>query len=85
MEGTGGKWESLEFLEVLPKSAAVCDLIYKPEKTELLARAEALGYKIMNGLGMLIYQGIIADEHYLGITTDRKAAAQLVRENLRRN
>ncbi len=85
MEGSGGKWEDLSFLKSLPDSAAVCDLIYKPEKTELLEEAEASGRRIMNGLGMLIYQAIIADEHYLGVKIDKRAAAELARANLRRN
>ena len=36
--------------------------IYNPDKTLFLQEAEKRGAKILNGLGMLIYQGIIAYE-----------------------
>ncbi len=35
---------------------AVCDIIYTPEKTKMLKRAEAAGCKVSNGLAMLQYQ-----------------------------
>jgi len=35
----------------------VCDIIYKPEKTLLLIRAEEAGCEVLNGLPMLIAQG----------------------------
>ncbi|HWP47515.1 MAG TPA: shikimate dehydrogenase [Candidatus Limnocylindrales bacterium] len=38
----------------------VCDLIYKPPKTKFLEMAESQGAKIINGLGMLVYQGALA-------------------------
>lgn len=65
MHGVERDFGDLSFLDVVPKSALVSDLIYNPEKTKLLQRAESLGLQTMNGLGMLIYQGILADEIYL--------------------
>jgi len=38
----------------------VCDLIYAPAQTRLLASAEAAGCRTMNGVGMLVYQGAIS-------------------------
>lgn len=38
----------------------VCDLIYAPAQTRLLAAAEAAGCGMLNGLGMLVYQGAIS-------------------------
>lgn len=64
MEGTAGQFEDFSFLNALPEGAAVCDLIYRPEKTELLHRASARGLKTANGLGMLIHQAICALEHF---------------------
>ena len=43
-------------LDPLPVTAAVCDLIYNPLVTDLLARAAARGHKVIDGLGMLMYQ-----------------------------
>lgn len=45
----------------------VCDMIYNPEKTLFLKQAENRGAKIINGLGMLIYQGILSYELFTGI------------------
>jgi len=38
----------------------VCDLIYAPAQTRLLAAAEAAGCGTLNGLGMLVNQGAIS-------------------------
>lgn len=66
MSGCRGDFEDFGFLRYLPKSALVADLIYNPPKTKLLAEAEALGLKTQNGMGMLIFQALAADEYYLG-------------------
>ncbi len=44
------------------EKTAVVDMIYNPEKTLFLQMAQKKGAKIINGLGMLIYQGLIAYE-----------------------
>jgi shikimate dehydrogenase len=44
---------------------AVCDLIYK--NTALLSAASAAGCVTMNGLGMLLWQGVIAFEIFTGV------------------
>lgn len=41
------------------------DLIYKPSETLFLKQAKSSGRKIINGLDMLIYQGILALEIWL--------------------
>jgi shikimate dehydrogenase len=45
-------------IDSLKKGAVVFDLIYNPPKTVFLKNAEKKGAKIINGLDMLIYQGI---------------------------
>jgi len=47
-------------LERLPEGAAVCDLVYSPLETPLLARTRACGLVAIDGLGMLMHQGAIA-------------------------
>lgn len=44
----------------------VYDVIYNPQKTKLLSDAEKKGCRIVNGLGMLFYQGINAYEIWTG-------------------
>ena len=67
----------------LPGLELVADLIYNPYRTALLAQAEALGIKAVNGLRMLAAQGLRASELFTGRTlplslidkaTDRLAA-----------
>ena len=74
MEGTAAKYENLNFLEALPTGALVCDAIYAPRETALLARARELGHPAMNGLPMLVWQGVLALEHFAGTKFDEKAA-----------
>jgi shikimate dehydrogenase len=49
----------------LPSKGMVSDLIYAPMKTALLQAAEAKGLAIHNGQGMLLYQAVIAYEHWI--------------------
>jgi shikimate dehydrogenase len=53
-------------IEALPPEAAVVDMVYKPLKTSVLARAEEHGLTIVDGLGMLLHQGVIAFEMWTG-------------------
>lgn len=54
-------------LELINENTAAVDMIYNPPKTRFLAEAEKRGAKILNGLDMLIYQGLIAYELFTGI------------------
>jgi shikimate dehydrogenase len=53
-------------LEPLPVNAAVCDLVYNPLETDLLRRAQASGHRVIDGLGMLMYQAVPAFEAFFG-------------------
>lgn len=65
MTGTDCDFEDLSFLEFLKPGALVYDLIYNPAETSLLKYAKGLELETLNGLGMLIYQGLLADEIFL--------------------
>lgn len=66
MSGTGSDFEDLSFLD--DTNALLCDLIYNPWETKFLAYGRQKGLETMNGMAMLIYQGLIAFE----IFTDEK-------------
>ncbi len=51
-----------DFMEIIDENTICCDIIYNPAKTVFLKEAEKKGAKIINGLGMLILQGILAFE-----------------------
>lgn len=46
----------------------VMDIVYSPLKTRLLAEAEAAGCQVVNGLEMLLYQGVAQFELWSGKT-----------------
>jgi shikimate dehydrogenase len=54
-------------LDRLPVSALVCDIIYIPRETPLLAAARKRGNPAVNGLGMLIHQARAAFQAWFGI------------------
>jgi shikimate dehydrogenase len=54
-------------LGALPKGAAVCDIVYNPLETPLLARARAAGLATVDGLGMLMHQGVPAFHAFFGV------------------
>ncbi|MDG2991356.1 shikimate dehydrogenase [Candidatus Synechococcus calcipolaris G9] len=61
---------SQEQLAQLASTAIVYDLIYKPRPTRLLAHAHAQGLHTIDGLEMLIHQGAIALEQWIGQPPD---------------
>lgn len=63
---------------IVPEKLFVCDLIYRPSETPLLAAARARGCRILNGFGMLLYQGVRAFELWTG----RKAPVSIMRHAL---
>jgi shikimate dehydrogenase len=58
------------------KKHLVCDLVYNPPETALLKTANKRGAKSLSGLGMLLYQGVIAFEIWTG-----KKAPVLIMKN----
>jgi shikimate dehydrogenase len=54
-------------LDVLPKDAVVCDIVYNPLRTVFLKRAEAAGLRTVDGLGMLMHQATPAFRAFYGV------------------
>jgi shikimate dehydrogenase len=54
-------------LDTLPKSALVCDIVYIPRETTLLATARKRGNPTVDGLGMLLHQARPAFRAWFGI------------------
>ncbi|MBW2460706.1 MAG: shikimate dehydrogenase [Deltaproteobacteria bacterium] len=57
----------------LPPSATVTDLVYEPLETTVLRAARARGHRAIDGLGMLVHQGALAFEEWLGVTAPVEA------------
>jgi shikimate dehydrogenase len=62
----------------------VMDIVYNPLRTRLMQQAEAAGAQTLNGLGMLVYQGVRAFELWTGkrppVETMRAAALKQMSE-----
>ena len=48
----------------------VADVIPNPPRTRLIQDAEARGATVLDGLGMLINQGVISIRHWTGVDAD---------------
>ena len=68
MSGTASDFTDLSFLD--NTSALLCDLIYNPWETKFLAYGRKLGLDTMNGMSMLIYQGLLAFEIFMDVKLD---------------
>lgn len=64
----------------LLKRHLICDLVYNPPATPFLKAAKAAGARQQPGLGMLLYQGVIAFEIWSG----RKAPLPVMKNALTR-
>lgn len=53
-------------LSVCRSGALVCDLVYNPMDTALLKAAKLHGLRPLSGIGMLIWQGVLAFELWTG-------------------
>lgn len=60
------EFENFDFLKNLSPGTVVFDAVYNPIKTNLLTNAEICGHKTVNGLYMLVYQGIKAFSIWTG-------------------
>jgi shikimate dehydrogenase len=75
-------------LSPLKEGAIVCDFIYAPLETALLAEARRRGHLVVDGLGMLLHQAVPAFERWFGVrpqvTPELRAlvVADLKREGL---
>jgi shikimate dehydrogenase len=55
----------------------VCDIIYNPPRTKFLESALQKGSKVLNGLGMLFFQGVYAYEIWMDITLSEEEVNSL--------
>lgn len=65
---------------ILEDAELVYDVIYNPFETKLLKLGSKLGAKVMNGLPMLIYQGLKSSEIWTGELATRKEEEEIYRK-----
>ncbi len=64
----------------LPRTAVVCDIVYAPLETRLLAEARARGNPAIDGLGMLIHQARPAFREWFGVLPEVTPAVRRMME-----
>ncbi len=69
--------------ELLQKRHLVCDLVYNPPETPLLRLAKQKGAKTLPGIGMLLFQGVIALEIWTGAQAPERQMKAALRKQLR--
>ena len=65
--GMKGAAEFRVSLDGLRKDAVVTDIVYNPLMTPFLLAAEKRGCTIVDGLGMLLHQGVPGFERWFGV------------------
>lgn len=65
-------------VEALSDGCAVLDLVYRPGETAFVLAARERGLRAADGLAMLVEQGALAFERWLGIDPDRKVMRSAV-------
>ncbi|MEM8536285.1 MAG: shikimate dehydrogenase [Pseudomonadota bacterium] len=65
--GMDGGHEFKVALDLLRPDAVVTDIVYKPLRTPLLEAAAAKGCTTVDGLGMLLHQGVPGFERWFGV------------------
>lgn len=68
--------------EFFRRDLVYIDLVYNPIKTRFLQLAEMIGAKTVDGLGMLIFQGAIALEHWTELEIEAEKWYDELRELL---
>jgi len=67
-------------LGALRKGMVVADVIPNPPRTRLVRDAEAKGCTVLDGLGMLVNQGVIGFKYWTGVDADPKVMRRALEE-----
>ena len=71
--------------DAIHKNLVVMDVIYNPFETRLLKEAKSKGAKALNGIGMLVNQGVLAFEIWTGKKPDAELMKEAAIESLKRH
>jgi shikimate dehydrogenase len=67
-------------LEAMRPGTVVADVIPNPPRTLLIRDAEARGARTLDGLGMLVNQGVVSIRHWFGVDVDPSVMRRRVEE-----
>ena len=74
--GVDQDYENLDFIDLLPAHALVADVLFNPERTSILQRAEQRGLAVLNGMGMLVGQERAMMKFHFGVELGREALTE---------
>lgn len=60
------------FMDLIHENTVCSDVIYNPKETVFLKESKLRGAHVHNGLGMLVFQGILAFELFCEVSLNRK-------------
>ena len=69
-------------LDSAPAGMLVCDAVINPPETRLLRAARERGLPVLDGLSMLVYQGVIGFELWTGRRPDEAVMTAALRDAL---
>lgn len=69
-------------VDSLKPGLAVADVIFSPPRTRLIRDAEARDCRPIDGLGMIVNQGVVSIENWTGVTPDPVVMRRAVEEAL---
>ncbi|MDL2261483.1 shikimate dehydrogenase [Methanimicrococcus sp. OttesenSCG-928-J09] len=69
---------SSEIREIMNEKQTVFDIVYNPSETKFLEEAKTAGAKTINGMMMLVFQGALAFEIWMGKKPDEKVMKDAV-------
>lgn len=69
-------------IDSLAPGSVVADVVFSPPRTRFLHEAEAQGCTILDGLGMLVNQGMIGVQYWTGIIPDPTVMRRALEEAL---
>jgi shikimate dehydrogenase len=67
-------------LTTLRAGLIVADVIPNPPRTALIREAEARGARVLDGLGMLVNQGVVSIRHWFSVDVDPKVMRRKVED-----
>lgn len=70
---------NLDMASVMP-SMVVADIIPNPPRTLFIRDSEARGCRVIDGLGMLVNQGVIGIKYWTGVDVDARVMRQTVED-----
>ena len=68
--------------ETLKAGMVVADIIPNPPRTQLVIEAERRGCKVLDGLGMLVNQGVIGIKYWTGVDVDAEVMRRTIQDLL---